>query len=304
VSSRAGLRPHFQNLSGSGEIESAILLQMRTLRWIWMGVLLSSIALCAAADKPPASPKSNKPFENTLGMRFVPVPGTDLLFSIWDTRVQDYQEFVQSTSEEWPRPGFEQEPNHPAVNVSWADAQKFCEWLTERERAKGKIGPDQQYRLPTDAEWSVAVGLPAEIGSTPSEMSGKIKGVYPWGTQWPPPRGAGNYCDATYYRKYREQYKLKSDDTIKDYDDGYADTAPVGSYTANKFGLYDMGGNVWQWCADWYSDDRKNRVLRGASFGGVDPVRLLSSFRNKLTPNTRNYNQGFRCVLAGRFASR
>jgi formylglycine-generating enzyme required for sulfatase activity len=252
------------------------------------------MALCAAADSP---------FENTLGMRFVPVPGTDLLFSIWDTRVQDYEQFVQSTSAEWPKPGFPQEPTHPAVNVSWVDAQKFCAWLTERERATGKIGPGQHYRLPTDAEWSVAVGLPAEIGQTPGEKSGKIRGVYPWGVSWPPPKGAGNYCDAAYDRKYREQYNLKSGDTIKDYDDGYADTSPVGSYKANKFGLYDMGGNVWQWCEDWSNDDRKYRVLRGASFGGVDPVRLLSSFRNTLTPNTRNYNQGFRCVLAGPFAS-
>jgi hypothetical protein len=77
-------------------------------------------------------------WENSLGMKFVPVSGTKVLFSIWDTRVRDYEAFVKATGREWRRPDFKQDPTHPAVNVSWIDAQAFCEWLTEKERTAGK----------------------------------------------------------------------------------------------------------------------------------------------------------------------
>jgi hypothetical protein len=236
-------------------------------------------------------------FENSLGMRFVSVSGTHALFSIWDTRVQDYQVFAHATSTEWPSPEFQQGPTHPAINVSWLDAKRFCGWLTEKERTEGKISLNEEYRLPTDAEWSVAVGLPPENGDLPSGKSGQIQVVYPWGKEWPPPNQAGNYCDTTFYQKYKEKYKLTSESYIKDYDDGFADTSPVGSFAVNKFGLYDMGGNVWQWCQDWYDDSQKTRVLRGASLTAVDPRRILSSFRYGLAADSRYINYGFRCVL-------
>ena len=100
-----------------------------------------------------------KPWENSLGMKFVPVPGTNLLFSIWLTRVEDYKVFAKETKRSWPKPEFEQGPTHPAVHVSWVDAKAFCRWLTEKERAEGRLKKGQEYRLPTDAEWSMAVGL-------------------------------------------------------------------------------------------------------------------------------------------------
>ena len=59
----------------------------------------------------------------------------------------------------WEDPGFDQTDDHPVVGVSWYDAKAFCEWLTLRERAAGRLPPDREYRLPTDHEWSVAVGL-------------------------------------------------------------------------------------------------------------------------------------------------
>jgi formylglycine-generating enzyme required for sulfatase activity len=151
-------------------------------------------------------------FENSLGMRFVPVPGTQVLFSIWDTRVQDFEAFVAATGYDatvrmnslrngrfgpyggsWASPGFAQGKTHPVCGVSWADAHSFCTWLTRKERTEHRLGADQACRLPTDAEWSAAAGLPRESGDTPEEKSKKIRGIYPWGTQWPPPRGSGNY---------------------------------------------------------------------------------------------------------------
>jgi formylglycine-generating enzyme required for sulfatase activity len=189
------------------------------------------------------------------------------------------------TERQSEKPGFEQGPTHPAVIVSWDDAKAFCAWLTEKEQKAGMIGSAQEYRLPTDAEWSVAVGLPHESGRTPREKDDKITNVYPWGDQWPPPKGAGNYSTS-----------LKVD--------SYEYTSPVGSFEPNKFGLYDMGGNVWQWCEDWYDDSKQWRVLRGASWGKYIPVDLLSSWRLGTTPTSRYGDYGFRCVLAGSSSAR
>jgi formylglycine-generating enzyme required for sulfatase activity len=201
-------------------------------------------------------------------MVFVGVPGAPA-FSIWETRVQDYQAFASATGRSWEKPAFTQGPTHPAVNVSWDDAQAFCQWLTTKERINGKLSASQSYRLPTDAEWSVAVGLPAESGNSPKDKDEKIKDVWPWGTTWPPPSGAGNYDDETSADSY----------VIEGYHDGYDRTAPVGSFKPNQFGLYDLGGNVWEWCGDEYYPGSGTRVLRGASWYYGHPEILLSSPR-------------------------
>ena len=169
---------------------------------------------------------------------------------------------------------------YPAVKVSWNDARAFCAWLTKKELAAGKIKVGQKYRLPTDAEWSVAVGLEQEKGNTPREKSQGIKDVYPWGKKWPPAVGAGNYSES-----------LKVDN--------FEYTSPVGSFAVNKLGLHDMGGNVYEWCEDKYRPTRTPRVLRGASWGDAYPGDLLSSGRSNGTPGNRYGGIGFRCVLVG-----
>jgi formylglycine-generating enzyme required for sulfatase activity len=236
--------------------------------------------------KPEAKIPTNA-FVNTLGMPFVPVPGTDVQFCIWETRVKDYAAYAAANAGvdgSWKEPfgdKFKQADTHPVVKVSLEDANAFCEWLTKKELAEGKIKAGQKYRLPTDAEWSVAVGLGKEKGNTPEEKSRGIKDVYPWGKEWPPPVGAGNYPQSLKVDKF--EY-----------------TSPVGSFAVNKLGLHDMGGNVWEWCEDWYDPAAKTlRVLRGASWGSGVPDRLLSSFRIISTPGGRDVGVGFRCVLVG-----
>jgi formylglycine-generating enzyme required for sulfatase activity len=242
----------------------------------------------SAMLEPQLYPQSGQPFENTLGQKFVPVPGTNVLFSIWETRVQDFEAFVRETAHDatqgmysnrgdgwkqqgdtWRSPGFPQGSTHPVVGVNQADAQAFCEWLTKRERAAGRLEANQSYRLPTDAEWDAAVG----------------RAEFPWGNQWPPPRGAGNYADEAAKRG-----RYKSWTIISGYDDGYDATAPVGSFAANAHGLYDLGGNVWE-----YVNDRAHG-LRGASFSPDDRGYLASSYR--LTGGGRYNFIGFRVVCA------
>ena len=271
---------------------------------------LFSLPLSAAdlssklADQPPSfGPKPGEPWENSLGMKFVPVPGTSVLFCIWETRVQDFEAFVKATShnagEGWRDPGlprgfnvdqdavFSQTPLHPVTHVSWNDAEAFCRWLTEKERAAGNLSAGQEFRLPTDAEWSRAVGLPAESGATPEDKDGKIANVYPWGAGYPPPKGSGNYSGEG------DGWSGK----IDGYADGAKFTAKVGSYTANRLGIHDLGGNVWEWCSDWFNAERKERVIRGASFNQGAPGVLLSSHRAPKPPGVRDFNLGFRCVV-------
>ena len=85
---------------------------------------------------------------------------------------------------------------------------------------------------------------------------------------------------------------------IKGYNDGYPRTSSVGSLAPNANGLYDMGGNVWQWCEDWYDATEQYRVLRGASWNLNNPDLLLASYRNLSIPGIRYLELGFRCVVA------
>ncbi len=135
-------------------------------------------------------------------MEFVPVPilggptgGELVLFSVWDTRVQDYEAFVKDTHQEWWKADFEQGPTHPVVKVNWEDTQLFCQWLTKREQAFGRLPVGWCYRLPSDHEWSCAVGLREneDAEKLPSEKSQAIRDVFPWGGPWPPSAKDGNY---------------------------------------------------------------------------------------------------------------
>jgi len=191
-------------------------------------------------------------------------------------------------------PCVQQADTYPAVKVSWNDAQTFCAWLTKKELAEGKIKVGQKYRLPTDAEWSVAVGLGKEPGNTPSEKIDYIvdkfaKGVtakdlamlrvFPLDKE---PRTNGG-------RNFKGNNRFKY-------------TSPARSFAANRFGLHDLSGNVWEWCEDLYNPAKGNyRVLRGGSFfdQGIWPS-VEGGRRTDWISHTRSHlmNKGFRCVLA------
>jgi hypothetical protein len=254
-----------------------------------------------------AEGSSQRRWTNRLGMVFVPVPGTEVKFCIWETRVRDFETFVRETGYDatagmctfgadgwkprgnsWRSPGFPQTPDHPVCGVNWEDAKAFCAWLSKKD--------GRTYRLPTDLEWSKAAGITApESGDTPQERGGKIKEVYPWGNAMPPMvngRPAGNYAG----EEVKDANWPNFMDVIAGYRDGYARTAPVGSFPSNAFGLYDLGGNVWEWCEDIYGSS--DRVMRGGAWCNGTPDLLLSSFRHSFTPANRYDSVGFRCVLA------
>ena len=295
-------------------------MKTRHLVLLTLVLLIAAAAPALRAQSGAAGATKDSPFLNTLGMEFVPVPGTKVLFCRTDTRVKDFEAYVKATGYKqeggvfvmkvvkqkdgtsklsweldekasWQKPGFEQGRSHPVVGVNWNEAREFCAWLSKKEGL--------QYRLPTDDEWSAAVGL----------------GKYPWGSAWPPPKDAGNYGDKSFLKSLPGK---GWSGPLADYDDGAARTAPVASYAANRLGIFDLGGNVWQWCEDEYkasmndpdvlkeipalekekaSDGTAFRVLRGASWFSVVPLRLRSSFRGYDHPVSRSGGDGFRCVL-------
>lgn len=255
----------------------------------------------------PESATKEKPFVNSLGMRFVPVPGTHTAFCVWETRVKDFAAFVADTGYDatagmlslrdtgwkrlgasWKSPGFPQTDDHAVCGVNFDDAKAFCEWLSHKEA--------RTYRLPTDLEWSAAAGLPHEVGETPRDRDQRIKDVYPWGTNFPPiVRGkpAANLAGA----EVTNSDWPTNLDVIPGFRDPYPRTAPVGQFEPNPLGLYDLAGNVWEWVEDLNVPSRPARVVRGGAWFNGYAAAIQSSYRGTLGPGVRSDGYGFRCVI-------
>ena len=166
--------------------------------------------------------------------------------------------------------------DHPVVHVSWNDAQAYCRW-------KGK-------RLPTEAEWEYAA------------RGGLIQNKFPWGNELTP---NGEHRCNIWQGKF-PAYNSR--------EDGYLGTAPAKSYQPNAFGLYNMSGNVWEWCSDWFSRefhitalsinprgpvDGTAKVIRGGSFLCHESYcnRYRVAARTSNTIDSSTSNMGFRCVV-------
>jgi formylglycine-generating enzyme required for sulfatase activity len=169
----------------------------------------------------------------------------------------------------------------PVENVSWEDAVAFCRRLSDMsaERQRGRT-----YRLPTEAEWEYACraggeGLPFHVGRSLVSAHANFDGRHPYGGS-----GRGDFLQRT---------------------------CAVGSYPANAWGLHDMHGNVWEWCADWYDEkfyrgsprrdphgpeQGEAKVLRGGSWQNHGRL-CRSACRDCVSPRYHGVNVGFRVVL-------
>lgn len=231
-----------------------------------------------------------EPWMNSQAMALVPVGG--LMVAAFETRISDFREFRSGGENGIPFvPVVGRTIDHPVAGVDLAGAIEFCNWLTEKERALNLIRPWQGYRLPTDTEWSQLAGLDGETGNTPEERSFQAAPGYPWGAEWPPPQGAGNYSDQAAASSF-------GGGVIEGYDDRYPRTSSVGAFAPTESGLYDLSGNVWEWVTDRYSGEGSNyRVLRGGGWNTYDETMLQSSYRNVVPEGVSESYYGFRYLL-------
>jgi eukaryotic-like serine/threonine-protein kinase len=241
-------------------------------------------------------------WKNSLGMQFVPLG--EVLMAVWETRRRDYNEFVKETNGRRPPGGDVQDARgatQPVMNVSREEARAFCAWLTERERTSGLVGAQDAYRLPTDAEWSRAAGLPLERGADPAQRSGRIRGIYPWGFDWPPPSHFDNFADSSAVQR------SGAEGAIPDYDDRFHFTAPVSALRPNDQGFFGLAGNVSEWVDTDYhlsaatesgAEPKVVGTVRGGNWRSFQQEELLASTRLALVSTERRNTIGFRVVLA------
>ncbi|MEZ6134787.1 MAG: SUMF1/EgtB/PvdO family nonheme iron enzyme [Pirellulaceae bacterium] len=152
-----------------------------------------------------------------------------------DDRGNPDQSFVSAPKFTWEHPGFAQTDAHPVVGVSYRDATAYCAWLSEKEGA--------HYRLPTEAEWECACRAGT---NTHFSFGNSYRDLFQRHVNW-----ADTNLELQAPGLATMQWMF---DPKLDAGDGYAFTAPVGSFQPNPWGLYDMHGNVWEWCADRYLD--------------------------------------------------
>jgi formylglycine-generating enzyme required for sulfatase activity len=246
--------------------------------------------------EPPVAPSrenDKKSFTNSIGMTFVYIPPGEFMMGSPENEPERYDDekqhkvkltkgFYMQTTEvtqgQWKavtgnNPSYFKNcgDNCPVENVSWNDAQEFMKKLSQKEK--------KEYRLPTETEWEYA----ARAGTTTA---------YFWGDR-------ADCSKANYGNGYSDECKGKNP----------GETMKVGSFTPNAYGLYDMHGNVWEWCQDWYGDyasgsvtdpigpsSGSNRVKRGGSWYDFAQY-CRSADRSRVSPGMRGSNLGFRLVL-------
>jgi len=279
--------------------EAAVLLaQARARQEDVVGILPRTPGTPPPSPAPPASPAAPEPgalpeppppapAPVTPGMylsvpiglgdalSFVWMPETGIWFGKHEISNNRYRRFAPRHSSRRIEGLTLDDPEQPAVYVSWNDAMAYCAWLTENYA--DRIPANYVFRLPTEAEWMIAAG------------AGTLR-TYPWGNEWPPTYG--NFSDQA-ARGSLSQWR-----GIEGYNDGYAATAPVEAAGMNEIGIFGLAGNVWEWTLDWLDDTKQHKIRKGGSWDFDEQDSLRISARGFDRPDARYDTIGFRIVVA------
>ena len=289
--------------------------------------------------------KNQTYFTNSLGMVFKSVNGVDPMVSIFETRVCDFERFVNETGygvgpmksfrikeekgkgwyasldekgETWNKTEFPQNGKHPVTGVNKTDAIAFTKWLTEKDAKEGKLKEGESYRLPRNCEFDVLVGIkPLAKGESAMKRFVEVQQKYKnnlwrdavkagdlsfhWGNYWPATSLDGNFhSQESYKAKLVELPNDAYTGVYKNFrSDGYAFTAPVGTYNEDKNGLYDIDGNVLEIVEEYgESDDvAKKYFTRGTAWNSNWDWEFFPSNADMRPNDERLSNIGFRLVL-------
>lgn len=269
------------------------------MRSLFIGLVLLSLAGALPATEP-----LNLDLGNRVSLELTWIPAGDFMMGTDNTNSDEWPRhrvtighgfwmgIHEVTQAQWQQvmgenPSQFKGPNHPVERVSWEDARDFLKRLNRL--AATQLPADHQARLPTEAEWVYAcrAGTQTEFwfGDDPAELS-----------------KYGNFADAS------EKTELSWRDM--QHDDHFSGTAPVGSFPPNPWGLYDMHGNVWEWCEDWYGpyptnavtdplgpEKGRRKVIRGGGWG-VTAEDCRSANRYRFKPEVNGANIGLRVSIA------
>lgn len=269
----------------------------------------------------PASATRERPWINSLGMTFVPVPETTVLWCMHETRRGEYAQFYQMdratlpqwrmntlktkrteyipliTKEgwiigkgDWREPGFPQTDAHPVVGVDLRDSRSFCVWLTWKEQQEGRLGPGMRYRLPRNEEWVFATGY---------KSSGEEKG--PRKRRETSPEIEVALAAANFAGEEVRLQLWPTDWPIRELHDAFPRTAPCGSFPGNAHGLHDLFGNVAEWVDTLRpaasTKDSPTYSVRGGSWSMGGLSTMHPSTRIAANQNFMRSDIGFRVVL-------
>lgn len=234
---------------------------------------------------PMLTPEAKEEWMNSLGMRFVPLSNGNLL-GIYEVSEELFRIFAETSSERNQTPLPPKSNVHlPVVNVSLGDALAFCQWLTKRERENAMLLQSQHYRLPSSAEWDLAIDL------KPSSDVHEVR--------------HSSFSTQTFGEMISNDSENDSENDSKPNDSEPSpnhhllNLAPVGQGAPNRFGIFDLAGNVREWCLNEIhsSSVPSHGMVRGASWRVSDPSRLAIDFRESLPQNTQSDDLGFRILL-------
>ncbi len=240
---------------------------------------------------------------------------SDYYIARHEVTFEEYDRFCQAMGKDKPNDEGWGRGTRPVINISWYDAIEYCNWrstedhltpvYTINKRTRDPNNNSQYddlrwmvtinwqangYRLPTEAEWEYAA---RSRGKNQKYAGTSIEGKLSF---------YGNFCDQNCTYSWKTEFQ----------NDRYAQTAPVSKFKANDLGLFDMSGNVWEWCWDWYDNDYyprspisnpkgsntgSNRVLRGGSWGYESAI-LRCARRHYNRPYNRSNDIGFRLSRA------